>query len=180
MLTDQSDFEALVESVEPDLRRGLAGHVREDAVEDAVAGALAYAWENRDRVLGMENPAGYLYRVAQSKSRRHREGFLVWSGEREMPDIEPGLPDALAALSHTPGIFGMARSRLRLDLRDGCGGARCVRQRRWHPPVTWARPASARVGGDRPWLRSKTRFASSPSVASPEPRRSRQSKFEPR
>ena len=101
MSTDRSDFEALVERVEPDLRRALAGHVREDAVEDAVAEALAYAWENRQRVLGMENPAGYLFRVAQSKSRRNREGLLVWSGEREMPDVEPGLPNALAALSPT-------------------------------------------------------------------------------
>ena len=99
MLTNRSDFEALVEAVEPDLRRALAGHVREDGIEDAVAEALAYAWENRDRVLDMKNPTGYLYRVAQSRSRRHREGLLVWPGERDMPDIEPGLPDALAALS---------------------------------------------------------------------------------
>ncbi len=101
MLTDRSDFEVLVEGMEPELRRALAGHVREDAIEDAVAEALAYAWENRGRVLSMDNPAGYLYRVAQSRSRRQREGLLVWRGEREMPDIEPGLPDALAALPHT-------------------------------------------------------------------------------
>ena len=101
MMTDRSDFEALVERVEPQLRRALCGHVREGAVEDAVAEALAYAWENRDRVLGMENPAGYLYRVAQSRSRRKREGLLVWPGERMMPDVEPGLPDALAGLPRT-------------------------------------------------------------------------------
>ncbi len=100
-MTDGSEFEALIESMEPELRRALAGHVREDAIEDAVAEALAYAWENRDRVFGMENPTGYLYRVAQSRSRRQREGLLVWRSEREMPDIEPGLPDALAALPHT-------------------------------------------------------------------------------
>ena len=101
MLTDRSDFEVLVEGMEPELRRALAGHVREDAIEDAVAEALAYAWENRDRVLSMDNPAGYLYRVAQSRSRRQREGLLGWRGEREMPDIEPGLAEALAALPHT-------------------------------------------------------------------------------
>ena len=91
-------FEALVARVEPALRRALAGHVDRSGVEDAVAEALAYAWENRDRVLAMENPAGFLYRVAQSRSRRRREGLIEWSGERELPDIEPGLPEALASL----------------------------------------------------------------------------------
>jgi len=67
-------FEALVARVEPDLRRALTGHVDRNGVEDAVAEALAYAWENRNRVLAMENPAGYLFRVAQSRSRRRREG----------------------------------------------------------------------------------------------------------
>jgi len=94
-------FEALVERVEPDLRRALAGHVDRNSVEDAVAEALAYAWENREHVLAMENPTGYLYRVAQSRSRRRREGLIEWSGERELPDIEPGLPRALAGLPET-------------------------------------------------------------------------------
>lgn len=94
-------FEELVEQVEPDLRRALAGHIDRNGVEDAVAEALAYAWENRDRVLEMENPTGYLYRVAQSRSRRRREGLIEWSGERELPDIEPGLPEALAGLPAT-------------------------------------------------------------------------------
>ncbi|MFW2335509.1 RNA polymerase sigma factor [Ilumatobacter sp.] len=94
-------FEALVEQVEPDLRRALTGHIERSAVEDAVAEALAYAWENRERVLEMENPTGYLYRVAQSRARRRREGLIVWAGDREMPEVEPGLPDALASLPAT-------------------------------------------------------------------------------
>lgn len=91
-------FEIFVRRVEPQLRRALSGHLAEGRVADAVAEALAYAWEHRDRVLAMERPAGYLYRVAQSRSRRRRQGWLPWSGEDTMPDIEPGLPDALAAL----------------------------------------------------------------------------------
>ena len=94
-------FEALVEQVEPELRRALTGHVEQSRVEDAVAEALAYAWENRDRVLEMGNPTGYLFRVAQSRSRRRREGLIEWSGERELPDVEPGLPAALASLPAT-------------------------------------------------------------------------------
>jgi DNA-directed RNA polymerase specialized sigma24 family protein len=63
-----------------------------------VAEALAYAWENRERVLAMDNPTGYLYRTAQSRSRHRIQGLLMWPGEQEMPDIEPGLPAALASL----------------------------------------------------------------------------------
>ncbi len=32
--------------------------------------ALAWAWEHWDRLRGMSNPAGYLYRVAQTQARR--------------------------------------------------------------------------------------------------------------
>lgn len=95
---DSERFERFVLDVEPQLRRALAGHLAEGTVADAVAAALAYAWEHRERVLAMERPAGYLYRVAQTSVRRRKQGWLPWSGERELPDIEPGLPDALAAL----------------------------------------------------------------------------------
>ncbi|MGH8946922.1 MAG: RNA polymerase sigma factor [Acidimicrobiia bacterium] len=50
---------------------------------EATAEALAYAWEHWDRVRQMSNPLGYLYRVGQSKVRRHR-----W----RRPPIAPPLP----------------------------------------------------------------------------------------
>lgn len=37
---------------------------------EVAAEAMAWAWENRDRLETMENPAGYLFRVGQSKSKR--------------------------------------------------------------------------------------------------------------
>jgi RNA polymerase sigma-70 factor (ECF subfamily) len=97
----EGEFDAFVMNVEPDLRRALSGHLKEESIADAVAEALAYAWEHRDRVTAMENPAGYLFRVAQSKARTRRQGLMEWSGERSMPDIEPGLPAALARLPRT-------------------------------------------------------------------------------
>lgn len=39
----------------------------------------------------MENRVGYLYRVAQSKSRRRMQGFLPWSEDTDLPDVEPAL-----------------------------------------------------------------------------------------
>ena len=83
---------------EPRLRRALSGHLPPDQVPDAVAEALSYAWQHRDRVLAMDQPTGYLYRVAQSRSRRRRQGFLPWPGDASVPDVEPGLAPALADL----------------------------------------------------------------------------------
>ena len=97
--TDHAEqFEMFVLDVEPQLRKALAGHLPEGSVADAVAEALAYAWEHRDRILSMERPAGYLYRVAQTSGRRRKQGWLPWAGEDAMPDVEPGLPAALASL----------------------------------------------------------------------------------
>ena len=96
--SDPERFEMFVRRVEPQLRKALSGHLPEASVADGVAEALGYAWEHRDRVLAMERPAGYLYRVAQTRSRRRRQGWLPWSGEASLPDIEPGLPAALADL----------------------------------------------------------------------------------
>jgi len=84
--------------VEPQLRKALAGHLPEGTVSDAVAEALGYAWEHRERVLTMDRPAGYLYRVAQSRTRRRKQGWMSWDGEDSLPDVEPGLPAALAGL----------------------------------------------------------------------------------
>lgn len=88
-----------VTQVQPTLERALAGHLPPAMVGDAVGEALAYAWEHRDRVMPMTNPAGYLYRVAQSRSRRRKQGLLPWKSDNAIPHIEPGLPSALAKLS---------------------------------------------------------------------------------
>jgi len=96
---DEETFDVFVTQVQPQLERALSGHLPAPMVGDAVAEALAYAWEHRDRVLPMTNPIGYLYRVAQSRSRRRKQGLLPWKSDDAIPDIEPGLPVALAELS---------------------------------------------------------------------------------
>lgn len=96
----RNEFSAFVALVEPRLRRALAGAVGPDAAPDAVAEALAWAWEHWDRVKDMTNPAGYLYRVARSHSRvrpPRRVRFLVQIAAT-VPEIEPALPDALHRL----------------------------------------------------------------------------------
>lgn len=92
-------FEEFVRRVEPGLRRALTGHLAAEQVPDALAEAFAYAWQHRERVMAMDNASGYLYRVAQSRSRVRKQGFMTWATDRELPDVEPGLEGALGALS---------------------------------------------------------------------------------
>jgi DNA-directed RNA polymerase specialized sigma24 family protein len=94
-------FEDFVEWVEPRLRRALIGSVGFDRVEDAVAEALAYAFEHWAKVAEMENAAGYLFRVGQSKSRRRQRPRLFRTEPDVTPEVEPGLVDALMALPDT-------------------------------------------------------------------------------
>lgn len=105
-------FELFVVEAEPRLRRALLGAVGVDRVDDAVAEALAYGFEHWDEVASMSNPVGYLYRVGQSKSRRRKRVRLFVRVPDSLPEVEPGLPDALAALP--------ASQRIAVWLAHGC------------------------------------------------------------
>ena len=119
-MADDAEFEQFVVRTEPRLRHALAGHLARDAVADALAEAFAYAWEHRDRIMRMEHPTGYLFRVGQSKTRIRKQGFLPWSAADAIPDVEPGLVSALTALS--PAQFQA------VWLVHGCGWTY------WRPP----------------------------------------------
>jgi DNA-directed RNA polymerase specialized sigma24 family protein len=60
---------------------------------------LAWGWEHWKELHDVDNPAGYLYRVATSRvrPRKHRVLFEAVSGGS--PDVEPALAPALARLS---------------------------------------------------------------------------------
>jgi DNA-directed RNA polymerase specialized sigma24 family protein len=93
-----AEFEAFVRRLEPRLRRAFVGCRGVEGAREATAEALAYAWEHRDRVLSMENPAGYLYRVGQSRTRARRRPLLPHPDDIGVPEVEPGLIPALLAL----------------------------------------------------------------------------------
>ena len=93
-------FDELIAGLRPGLARAFAAAYGRDRGEDALAEALAWAYEHRFRLLGMENPGGYLYRVGQSRSRSRRDRHAFPApAVLGLPDVEPGLPDALASLS---------------------------------------------------------------------------------
>jgi RNA polymerase sigma-70 factor (ECF subfamily) len=114
----QDDFEAFFRDAEPRLRVALIAVFGQETGRDATAAALVYAWEHWDRVSGMDNPAGYLYRVGRSSQRRRKDP--VWmpvpasgrSSQRRRKEpvwmpvpastplmVEPGLPKALGSLT---------------------------------------------------------------------------------
>lgn len=97
---DPCDFDDFVRRVEPNLRRALVARYGTDRGRDATAEALAYAWEHRDRVVALTNPEGFLFRVAQSRSRRRRQALMRWWGSpSDEYAFEPKLNLALRDLS---------------------------------------------------------------------------------
>ncbi len=96
-------FESFVRELEPRLRAGLVAAFGPDVGIDAAADALAYAWEHRERVMSMDSPAAYLFRVGQTSARRSRrkQGYLPVPSPVDLPDFEPGLLPALEVLSES-------------------------------------------------------------------------------
>jgi DNA-directed RNA polymerase specialized sigma24 family protein len=104
-------FQSFVAAEGAQLRRVLYAHFGVELGREATSDALAYAWEHWNRVRTMNNPVGYLYRVAQSSMRRHHR----WRrpspiGRAEVLDAgvpDPGVATALAGLPEAPlpGLF---------------------------------------------------------------------------
>lgn len=99
---DGADFLTFVQPYYEAARRGLAARFGSDMAEELAAEVLAWAWEHEAAVRGAENPAGYLYRVGQSRARRYlrwRRSLSVAPSPRP-PEaaVDPALHDALGRL----------------------------------------------------------------------------------
>lgn len=84
------------------MRRALTAGFGSEIGREATAEVLTYAWQHWERIKGMGNPAGYLYRVGHGKARRMRPKRVLL--ERPHPSqsdvwVEPGLQPALAKLT---------------------------------------------------------------------------------
>jgi len=84
-----------------------------DRGQEALAEAMAYAWEHWEEVEAMQNPVGYLYKVGRSRSRRRRAAVFPSVAETGTPWVEPGLPQALSRLT--------SRQRVAVVLAHGYG-----------------------------------------------------------
>jgi DNA-directed RNA polymerase specialized sigma24 family protein len=90
----------LFASLEPHLRPALLAYAGSQAVDDAVGDTLVYLCENAERILAMESPRGYLFRVARDRARgsRRKPVTLPLPSADELPTIEPALAPALMRL----------------------------------------------------------------------------------
>jgi len=105
MVVDESKvdvYTAFVNEHERRLREPLIARFGGADGREAAADALIYGWEHWDRISTMENPVGYLYKVGLSRglrSRSRRRPVFDPVESSRIPDVEPRLPQALAALS---------------------------------------------------------------------------------
>jgi RNA polymerase sigma-70 factor (ECF subfamily) len=139
-----SEFTRFVKEAEPRLSYAFFAAYGPEVGCDITSDALAYGWEHWSRVRKMDNPAGYLFRVGQSKARwyhRPRVGFPI-TVRSQLPEVEPRLPGALEHLTrnqriavvlvHALGwteeevarLIGRSRSTVRTHLERGL---RCLR-----------------------------------------------------
>lgn len=96
-----TSFTEWATGAEPKIRQSLTAAFGVQVGIDAAADALAVAWERWDRVSVMENPVGYVYGVGRNKARRmktRRQPMFVEVPEQLLPQVEPGLPAAVADL----------------------------------------------------------------------------------
>jgi DNA-directed RNA polymerase specialized sigma24 family protein len=113
---DSSDFDTFARDLEPRLWRALVPTVGPEAAGVGASHALVYAWQHWDRVSALDNPAGYLYRVAQraaSRPPRPLGPSLPVPAPGELPDVEPRLVPALLELTEM--------QRTVVWLVEGCG-----------------------------------------------------------
>jgi len=99
----RGEFSTFADDAGERLRRSLVAGYGVEIGNDICADALAYAWEHWERVRGLDNPVGYLYRVAQSANRRHRRWrrrppFPVENARNAEP-LDPELGNALGRLT---------------------------------------------------------------------------------
>jgi DNA-directed RNA polymerase specialized sigma24 family protein len=100
--TKRDSYTEFVHEAEKRLRQALSTAFGPEIGRDAAAEALVYGWEHWERLVGMENPVGYLYRVGRSRGvemSRRRPVALPTVPLAALPWVEPGLPDALERLT---------------------------------------------------------------------------------
>ena len=98
---ERQAFTRFVKEAEPRLSYALAAAYGLEVGAEATADALAWAWEHWETLEDKRNPAGYLFRVGQSKARRYCRPQVLFPSlpAAEVPTVEPGLTAALAGMS---------------------------------------------------------------------------------
>ena len=142
----RQEFVTFAEQATPRLRPALVAHYGVETANDLCADAIAYAWEHWERVSRLDNPVGYLYRVATSRARLYQRWrrplplppeSAVADGERDdaLPVMLAKLPlgqRTAVVLVHVYGwsyqdvadVIGRSRSNVRNDVHRGMAALR--------------------------------------------------------
>lgn len=96
--TGDAELERLLIDARPRLVRALYAIRGHDGARDAANEAIAWGWEHGEKLLPMENPIGYLYRVALTRSTPRKRPHLPPVEPSRLPAVEPGLVPALLDL----------------------------------------------------------------------------------
>ncbi len=111
-----STFSAWAADAEPRVRAALTALFGVQAGADAAAIAMSVAWERWEEIEVKPNPVGYVYGIGRKTAhrivRRRRPVYSPVPPSLQ-PEIEPGLPDALAVLPE--------RQRIAVTLVHGYG-----------------------------------------------------------
>jgi RNA polymerase sigma-70 factor, ECF subfamily len=104
----ENEFEQFVRDNGDRVRRALVGFYGVEIGTEAAAEAMSVAWDKRAEFAVMANPAGYLFRVGQSKARpmlrwrSRRAGFPAGTSTRESDGA--ALVDLFSALARLKPI----------------------------------------------------------------------------
>lgn len=99
-------FDEFVATSGEQLRRALVARHGLDEGCDLASEALGYAWEHWARIAVMDNPVGYLYRVAENAGKRR----VRWRRSAPFPiedtvdpamPVDVAVPRALGRLNHS-------------------------------------------------------------------------------
>lgn len=133
------EFTRFVKETEPRLSYAFYAAYGPEVGSEVTAEALVFAWEQWPRLREMDNPAGYLYRVGQSKARWYHKAraYFPQPSPSVIPDVEPKLPSALRHLTRNQrlavvlvyvmewteeevaSLIGRSRSTVRTHLERG-------------------------------------------------------------
>ncbi|MCC5953120.1 MAG: sigma-70 family RNA polymerase sigma factor [Acidimicrobiia bacterium] len=117
--TDAADrFDRFARHVDRRLWLALVPQVGAERAGEAVNEALLYAWRHWPKVESLDNPGGYLYRLALRAATRPGRAeraidILPRPEPADLPEVEPELVPALLALSES--------QRTVVWLVEGCG-----------------------------------------------------------
>ena len=95
---------------EPRLSQALIASFGPELGQEAAAEALSYAWEHWDRISTKDDPLAYVFVIGRNRARRRRfprRATFFDLDRSRLPEIEPGLPAAVARLSEKQRIAVM-------------------------------------------------------------------------